>query len=282
MAVSNTKRMTDYTMKTTVYRMMLGGAIAAFVCLLGFSMFNNELFFVAGLMGGFVLLFVFLIIGVIKGSVSANQLKNRIRSLEAESSVGLDGETLRPLTQDRDLFLGNEWLVTMNGKKPVALTKKHITRVDEITPRREGMKKFWVRVTDDAGAEYCTFYKMTQPDPLQEISSWLQEGSAPEAIRPVIAKMGADGTCPYCGGPNNPDDTECQWCSKKMGEPLPASLQPKPAPAPAPAAPVYQEPAAAVRVSKPQKAAPVSKGTYITIGVLTAVLLVLIYLIFVR
>ena len=41
-----------------------------------------------------------------------------------------------------------------------------------------------------------------EPEPIVE--------TAPEPVK------AAPGTCPYCTGPNDPEQTVCQWCGKQI------------------------------------------------------------------
>ena len=218
-AITNTKRMMTYVRRTTIHTWTLAGALAAAaISIMG--MLDPEADMTARIaiagFGVFVLL-VLVLAGIIIGAVRADRMKKRIAAQEPSVSTAFDAEDLQPITAEKNLLLGKEWLVINTDKAAVPLAKPLIASADSLNRRKEGMKKLWINITGTDGKTYSCMYRAAENDALAAVQAWLNGPANPAEPADVRAYIPKEGDCPFCTGPNEPGASVCQWCGKPLG-----------------------------------------------------------------
>ena len=142
------------------------------------------------------------IVGLIRG----RKFRETVEKQEKGSSFPFDSEVFRPITSEGSVLLSDHWMLLKKRGAMIPLERSHITGVDPVNTRHEGMKKLWIRVSTDNKTSHVINYAACEPDALETAASWLKE----TASGPV------SGICPYCGGPNQPGTEICQWCGSSL------------------------------------------------------------------
>ncbi len=214
MAATNTKKLTSFAAGTVFRRCMLyGGVLAAILQLVAITADSMETASTV-IGGGVLLLAAALIWGLIAGARSSGAVKKLLRTQEAGAAIPLDSDVLEPLTEEKNILLGREWLVLSEGDRVTPLSRSHIRSVDSVNARREGMQRFWLQVHDDTGKSYPVYYRAVADDPLSIVSGWLgqrqtQSAAAPgfqpaaQPYNPGVQQVSPSLASPLTQGQNN-------------------------------------------------------------------------------
>ncbi|MBQ9326920.1 MAG: hypothetical protein IJ225_00090 [Solobacterium sp.] len=257
---TNTKQLLSYVTKRTFNRIVLSGAIPAILITAAGLLFDDEDYIFLMLGYGIIMMGVFLIAAGLVTLAKRGSLKRVITSQEAHTTP-FDNDTLKQLTREKNLFLGENWLVLVkNGGGVVPIAKTDILSADSVSRRKEGMEKLWVRIVKKNGVSETVLYKACEPDPLEVIQEWL---GSQELVRQE-QNTESFQTCPYCTGPNDINAVKCQWCDKPL-EPSTAVFKNS-----------FEEPVETVSPVMQETKTPTAKSTYLIIGVLTVILVLLL------
>lgn len=280
---SNTKRIVSHIRRMTMHLWLLGGALVSagvnIDALLTTGRASSERLALS--LSSLLVFIIAVLAGLVMAIIRGGNAAKRIADQEASASLMFDADDFKPVTAEKNLMLGREWLVINTGPSVIPLAKASIASADPINNRKEGMKKLWARITDKKGKSYACIYKAAEPDGLAEVQKWLA-GPAAAAVRaeapaPQRTFALAEGDCPFCTGPNEPGASVCRWCGKDLQNPAaaPASFA-----EPVQAKPVIQ-PVRSMNLPE-ETGKPASKSVYVVIGVLLIILAVLLYLLFGR
>lgn len=250
----NTKQVRSFIFKNRLFFWIgCGAVVAALISAMGIGLGLS--YYVISLYVGYgVLAFiVFVIVGLIAGKRASGKFRRQVVADERNAAIPFDQDNLQSLSKEKNVYLGKEWILLRHDNKIRALPKNMIRSVDSHIVRKEGMEQLWIHVLTTAGESQYAMYKACTPDVLATVANWLNPAPAPEAApaetpsaaasepiklevpeqtanpeKPIELVMpdpietapepvkAAPGTCPYCTGPNDPEQTVCQWCGKQI------------------------------------------------------------------
>ena len=264
---TNTKKVTSYIFIDHLIRAAITGTLLGMVLLLYAVTSDFQ-----GTVDGFVILSVLilafsLIIGAIAGLIRTSFLKRRIRRQEAAASISFDEDRIQPAAGSKEIAAGEQWLLEHHGLKFRVLAKNNIQNLESF---RNG-KRGYTRIRTQDGKLQGLSYKDREGSVLAFLNGWSNAAnvtSANPSERKTETQL-APGTCPHCLGPNEPGAQTCQWCGSAL-EPEKPSVQPA----------AVNEP---LKRSEPvEERTGSDKGTWITVAILSVILLALIAVLYLR
>ena len=267
MAKTNTERMTSHVWRTTMHTWTLAAAFGAIAANATSLLEDYDGILSLGMFGiGISIFLLIFVLGVVAAFIRSGNMKKSIQTLEQNAEMTFDADTLEPVTNEKNLLLGKEWMVINAGHTAKAFPKGAVASADSIMPRKEGMKKVWARIHDKTGKQYACMYRAAEPDGLKRVTDWLGTTGAEPARSTPQPEPVPEGTCPFCTGPNEPGSAVCQWCGSKLE---PATVKSG-----------FSEPAEAaspIPASVSQEPGKNRTGTYIVIALLVIALAALLY-----
>ena len=200
---NNTKRISDWLLKYDVLRGVIAGSIlgvliAVMIASLGLRATAGRVF-LSGLMYFLIAVGISFIVGLIRRSNFRKALKAQMQG----SAASFDGESFTPITMDKSVLLSDNWAVLRKGANFIPISKSHVTGVDQVNARSEGMKKLWMRFTTDNGKEHVISYEACVPDALETAEKWLRPAPSVKI-------------CPFCGGTNELSAVKCRYCDSDL------------------------------------------------------------------
>lgn len=280
---SNTERILSHVRRTTIHTWTLGGAIAAAAANISVLIDTeaDQTTRIGMAVISLIVLVIAVILGIVIAVIKAGRLKKIIEVQTASAKMPFDADELHPLTAEKNLLLGKDWLVINTGAAAMPFAKASIASADSLVNRKEGMQKLWVNITGKDGKQYPCMYKAAENDALEAVQNWLNGPvkTVKAAASPLPAEQRTfavnEGDCPFCTGPNEAGASVCRWCGKDLTAPAPvrASFA-----EPAQAKPVIVPISAPLSV--PEERKQTGKTVYIVIAALLIVLAVLLYMMF--
>ena len=200
---NNTKKVTGWLLKYDVLRGVIAGSIlgvliAGMIASLGLRAAAGQVF-LSGMMYFLIAVGISFIVGLIRSAGFRRALKEQLQG----STASFDGEVFSPITMDKSVLMSDSWILLRKGASLIPLSRAHVTGVDQVNARKEGMKKLWMRFSTDKGKQHVISYEACVPDALETAEKWLTP--APAAV-----------ICPFCGGTNESNAVKCKWCDSVL------------------------------------------------------------------